>query len=79
MENTPAGCGSDLHTILGIFKNKPKSRSVSIFVQRLDFDPNSVYFMLPANAPPSTGCWHIYVRTGLRIYHCGRIRLRIGV
>ena len=42
MENTPTGCGDDLLTILGIFKNDPKSRSVNIFVQLLDFLPNSL-------------------------------------
>ena len=29
MENTPTGCGSDLPTILGFFKNDLKSRSVN--------------------------------------------------
>ena len=30
MENTPKGCADGLPTILGIFKNEPKSRSVNI-------------------------------------------------
>ena len=41
MEDTPAGRADDLPTILGIFKNDPKSRSVNIF-QQLNFDPNSI-------------------------------------
>ena len=31
MENTPTVCTDHLPTILGIFKNDPKSRSVNIF------------------------------------------------
>ena len=31
MENTPSVCADDLHTILRIVKNGPKSRSVNIF------------------------------------------------
>ena len=42
MENTPTGRADDLPTILGIFKNDPKSRSVNNSLQQLDFDPNSV-------------------------------------
>ena len=42
MENTPTGCADDLPTILGIYKNDPKSRSVIIFFQRLDFAPNTM-------------------------------------
>ena len=41
MENTPTGCAVDLPTILGIYKNESKSRSVNISFQRLIFDPNS--------------------------------------
>ena len=32
MGNTPTGCADDLPTILIIFKNDPKSRSVNIFL-----------------------------------------------
>ena len=42
MENTPTGHADDLPTILGFFKNDPKSISVNIFVQRLAFAPNSI-------------------------------------
>ena len=42
MENTPTGCGSDLPTILRIFKNDRKSRSVNNFLQPLDLDPNRI-------------------------------------
>ena len=35
MESTPTGHADDLPTILGTFKNDPKSRSVNIF-QQLD-------------------------------------------
>ena len=42
MENTPAGCGSDLPTILRILKNDRKSRSVNNFLQPLDLDPNRI-------------------------------------
>jgi hypothetical protein len=49
MENTPAGCGSDLPTNLRILKNDRKSRSVNNFLQPLDLDPNNVkyYFYQP--------------------------------
>lgn len=40
MENTPTGRADDLPTLLGIFKNEPKSRSVNIAIQRPDLDPN---------------------------------------
>ena len=46
MENTPTGHADDLPTILGIYKNHPKSRSVNIFFQRSDFDPNSIEFFI---------------------------------
>ena len=42
MENTSTVCADDLPTIWGIFKNNPKSRSVNICVQRLDFAPNCI-------------------------------------
>jgi hypothetical protein len=42
MENTPTGCGSDLPTILRILKNDSKSRSVNIFLQPLDLDPDRI-------------------------------------
>jgi hypothetical protein len=43
MQNTPTGCGSDLHTILGFFnKTKTTSRSVNIVVQRLDLNPDCI-------------------------------------
>ena len=60
MENTPRGHADDLPTILGIFKNDPKSRSVNIFFQRLDFAPNSIKDLIyhPKNRPG------IVVRTG---------------
>lgn len=41
MDDTPAGCGDDLPTILGTVKNVPKSRSINNFLQRPDVDPNS--------------------------------------
>ena len=41
MEKVPTGCGSDLRTILGFFKNESKFRSVNKSFQRLDFAPNS--------------------------------------
>ena len=44
--------GSDLSTILGIFKNHPKSRGVNNSLQQLDFDPNSMFFVLTAKALP---------------------------
>ena len=42
MESTPMGCADDLLRFFGIFTNDPESRSVNIFVERLDFDPNSI-------------------------------------
>ena len=42
MENTPTRHGSDLPTILRIFKNDRKSRSVNNFLQPLDLDPNRI-------------------------------------
>jgi hypothetical protein len=41
MQNTPAGCGSHLPTILRTFENEPKSRSVNNFLECSDLDPNS--------------------------------------
>ena len=41
MQNTPAGCGSHLPSILRTFKNDPKSRSVNNFLECSDLDPNS--------------------------------------
>ena len=41
MENTPTGHADDLPTILGIFKNDPKSRSVNIFFSGWILPPNS--------------------------------------
>ena len=35
MENTPTVCADDLLTILGIFENDPKSRSVNNSLQQL--------------------------------------------
>ena len=46
MENTAAGCADDLPTILEIFKNEPKSRSVNNYLQQLNLS-------LPAKALPS--------------------------
>ena len=46
MENTPTGHADDLPTMLGIFKNAPKSRSVNLFVQQLDFDPNLIKIVI---------------------------------
>ena len=45
MGNTPIGCGSDLPSVLGLFKNDPKSRSVNNSFQRLDLDPNSIKYV----------------------------------
>ena len=42
MENTPMLCADDLLTILSIFKNDLKSRSVHNSFQQLDFDPDSI-------------------------------------
>ena len=42
MQNTSTGCGRHLPTILGIFKNHSKSRSVNNFFKCSDLDPNSV-------------------------------------
>ena len=42
MQHTRMGCGSDLPTILGNFKNEPTSRSVNICFQRPNLDPHSV-------------------------------------
>ena len=55
MENTPTGCADDLPTILRNSKNEPKSRSVNIVIQWLNFDPNSSTKKKcsPATAPPS--------------------------
>ena len=58
------------------FSNMTQNREVSTFFQRLDFDLDSIYFCLPAKAPPSTckmkdaklsllpkpGCWKIGFR-----------------
>ena len=41
MESTPTGCADDLSTILGLFKNDPKWRSVNNYLQRLDLCLNS--------------------------------------
>ena len=41
MENNPTGHADDLPSILGIFKNDQKSRSVNIS-QRLDVYPSSI-------------------------------------
>jgi hypothetical protein len=53
MENTPTGCGSDLHTILRILKNDRKSRSVNNLFQPLDLDPNRIkdFFYQPKLRP----------------------------
>ena len=40
MENIPAGCGSDLGTILEIFKNESNLEKCTQFCQRLDVNPN---------------------------------------
>jgi hypothetical protein len=40
MENTPTVCADDLPSVLGIFKNDPKSKSVNNVLQRLDLDPD---------------------------------------
>ena len=53
MENTPMGCADDLRSILENFKNDPKSRSVTNFLQQLYSHPNSIRFLLPAKAPAS--------------------------
>ena len=54
MENTPLVCADELPSILGMVNKYPKSRSVNNFLQRLDFDPNSMKDVsLPAKAPPS--------------------------
>ena len=45
------GHSDDLITILAIFKNDPKSRSVNNSLQRPDLDPYS--FFVPARATPS--------------------------
>ena len=63
MENTRRGCADDLHTILGIFKNDPKSRSVNIFFSGWIL-PQTVLknTYLPAKAPPSfyeAGFWPV--------------------
>ena len=42
MENTPMGCADDLSTIMGIYKNDSKSKSVHNSLQQLDFDPDSI-------------------------------------
>jgi hypothetical protein len=41
MQNTPAGCGSNLPLLLRTFKNDSKSRSVNNFLECSDLDPNS--------------------------------------
>ena len=45
MENAPTGHGDDLHPILGIFKNDPKSRSVNILFSGWIL-PQTVYKVL---------------------------------
>ena len=45
MEDTPTECADDLPTILGIFKNDPKSRSVNICFSGWIL-PKTVYKML---------------------------------
>ena len=58
MENTPTGRADDLPTILRIFKNDPKSKSVNNSLRQLDFHPNSItYICLPAKAPPRLAIW----------------------
>ena len=42
MENPPTVCADDLPTILGIFKNDPKSRSVNIFSSGWILTQNSI-------------------------------------
>ena len=53
MENTPTGCADDLPSILAIFKNDPKSRSVNNSLQRPDLDPGSIndFFYQPKLRP----------------------------
>ena len=41
MENTPTGCADDSLSILSIFRNDPRSRSVTNLLQQLDCDPHS--------------------------------------
>ena len=70
MENTPTVCADNLPTILGIFKNEPKSRSVNNSLQQLDFDPNSIkdVFCQPKLRPGRVVCevWGVHsVRGGL--------------
>ena len=42
MGNTPTACADNLPTILGFFKNDPKSRSVISFHRQPDFEPNTI-------------------------------------
>ena len=56
-------CADDLPTILGFFKNDPKSRSVNIFLQRLDFDPNRITDLFdPPKLRPALACVRITAR-----------------
>jgi hypothetical protein len=65
MEAPATDCGSDLPTILAIFKNDPKSRSVNNLFQRLDLDPSSISLSLCIYI-------YIYIHTYIYIYICGR-------
>jgi hypothetical protein len=61
MQNTPAGCGSHLPTILRTFKNQPKSRSVNILSKCSDLRPAESIKMTPLGVDvPSSGDakWH---------------------
>ena len=52
MENIPTGLANDLPTILKTLENEFKSRSVNNFLQRLNLDPNGVFYLLSARGPP---------------------------
>ena len=55
MENTPTGCADDLPSILGIFPNDPKSRSVNNSLQQLNFNPNSIKNCVTSQSSAQTG------------------------
>ena len=59
MENTPTGHADDLHTILGIFKIDPKSRSVNIFSSGWILTQNSIkdFIYQPKRRPVNTSAW----------------------
>jgi hypothetical protein len=73
MQNTPAGCGSHLPTILRTFKKHPKSRSVHIFVKCSDLGPKrSNKLFLPARKPANQ-CMYVHLPVNECLYtdmHC---------